>query len=162
MSTRALLAILLAVATAGCGFQLRGDYDLPPAMERVVLTGPERLRDEVLVGLRASDVEVVDNRAEATAVIALGREHFSRRVLTVSPDTGKASEYEVGYTVTFQVTAPDGRALAPSQAVRLVRDYVFDPDAVIGKSRELGVLYDEMRRDAAQQILLRLQRLDAA
>jgi len=44
-----------------------------------------------------------------------------------------------------------------SQSVSLLRDYVFDPDAVIGKSREEGVLREEMRRDAAQQILRRIR-----
>ena len=46
--------------------------------------------------------------------------------------------------------------LVNRQTVSLVRDYVFDTDQVIGKSREQNVLRKEMRRDAAQRILTRL------
>jgi outer membrane lipopolysaccharide assembly protein LptE/RlpB len=41
--------------------------------------------------------------------------------------------------------------------VSLVRDFTYDPEAIIGTSREEAVLYVEMRRDAAQQILYRLR-----
>lgn len=155
-----IVVLSLLLVLAGCGFQLRGDYDLPPMLERVVLTGPQLLRDELLVGLRASDVEVVESREQATAIINLGRERFSERVLSVDPNTGRSREFEVALAVTFKVDAPDGTVIAPDQAVELQRDYVFDEDAILGKSRERGVLREEMRRDAAQQILLRLQGLD--
>ena len=36
--------------------------------------------------------------------------------------------------------------------------YIFDPAAVIGSSREENVLAEEMRRDAVQRILSRLDR----
>ena len=44
----------------------------------------------------------------------------------------------------------------PEQMVSLLRDYVADADAVLGKSREEGVLHAEMRRDAAAQIMRRV------
>ncbi len=154
-----LVVLSLLLVLTGCGFQLRGDYDLPPLLERVVVTGPQFLRDELLVGLRASDVEVVGSRQEATAIIEIGRERFSERVLSVDPDTGRSREFEVALAVNFKVEAPDGAVVAPNQTVALQRDYVFDEDAILGKSRERGVLREEMRRDAAQQILLRLQGL---
>ncbi|MDZ7751598.1 MAG: LPS assembly lipoprotein LptE [Gammaproteobacteria bacterium] len=155
-----LVVLSLLLALASCGFQLRGDYDLPPLLERVVLTGPQFLRDELMVGLRASDVEVVDSRDDATAIVTLDRERFSERVLSVDPNTGRSREFEVAYAINFKVDAADGSAIAPNQTIVLQRDYVFDEDAIIGKSRERGVLREEMRRDAAQQILLRLQGLD--
>lgn len=154
----AVLSLLLVLT--GCGFQLRGDYDLPPLLERVMVSGPQFLRDELVVGLRASDAEVVESREAATAIIDLGRERFSERVLSVDPDTGRSREFEVALAVNFRVEAADGTVVAPNQTVELQRDYVFDEDAILGKSRERGVLREEMRRDAAQQILLRLQGLD--
>lgn len=160
MSVPRLVIFSLLLILTGCGYQLRGDYDLPPLLEQVVITGPQYLRDELVVGLRASDVEVADSREKATAIIDLGRERFSERVLSVDPNTGRSREFEVALAVDFEVETPDGTVIVPRQTVELQRDYVFDEDAIIGKSRERGVLREEMRRDAARQILLRLQGLD--
>ena len=50
-----------------------------------------------------------------------------------------------------------GKAVVENERMQIVRDYVFDVDAVIGKSRERGVLYAEMRRDVALQIFNRIR-----
>ena len=41
--------------------------------------------------------------------------------------------------------------------VNLLRDYVFNPEAVIGAGREEELLRDEMRRDAARQLMRRVE-----
>ena len=85
-------------------------------------------------------------------MLQLSDERFSRRVLSVDSNTGKEREFELAYQVAFQVTGAGGEELVPKQTVSLVRDYVFDADAVLGKSREQSVLQAEMRRDAAARI----------
>ena len=50
-----------------------------------------------------------------------------------------------------------GKALVKPHNVRIVRDYLFDSDIVIGKSREEHLLREEMRRDGILQMLRRLR-----
>jgi len=100
---------------------------------------------------------LADSRDGADASIDVTSEVFDRRVLSVDPNTGKEREFELAYTVAFNVVRGDGAPVLSGQSINLLRDYVFDADAVIGKSREEGVLIVEMRRDAAQQLLRRLR-----
>jgi LPS-assembly lipoprotein len=153
-----LLVLSVSMAIAGCGFQLRGSVDLP-GLDTVRVTGAgASMREELAVFLREGGVKVTEEvTSDADAELALTDEQMKRRVLSVDPSTGKAREYELAYSVDFQMVNAEGTALVRRQTVRLVRDFVFDVDAVIGKSREEGVLRAEMRRDAVQQIIRRLR-----
>ena len=154
-----LLVTLLLGLLSGCGFQLRGSADLQGLKSVRIDTGSTILRDELAVFLEDGGVVLVDDKkAQVDAVLSAYDENYQRRVLSVDSNTGKAREYELAYTVKFNLVDGDGdgEALVSEQRVRLVRDFVFDEDAVIGKSREEDVLRQEMRRDAMQRILRRL------
>jgi LPS-assembly lipoprotein len=89
--------------------------------------------------------------------VRLGNERFDRRVLSVDPRTGKVREFELGYAVDLNVTHRDGRSLIGPDTVTLLRDYVFDETAAISEFEEENLLREEMRKDAAEAILRRLQ-----
>ena len=148
----------LVLALAGCGFQLRGSVELP-GLDTVRITGAgATMREELAVFLRDGGVRVLEaNGGDADAELSLTDEQLNRRVLSIDPRTGKAREFELAYAVDFQLVDAKGKSLVERQTVRLVRDFVFDVDAVIGKSREESVLRTEMRRDAVQQIIRRLR-----
>lgn len=156
---RKLLLVLLFVSLGltGCGFHLRGSPPFPEDARALYLkTSNNQLFDELAVYLRDSGATVMQTKDGADAVLNLGNESFNTRTLSVDPDTGKEREFELSYSVSFELRKSDGTILVEHQTVNLVRDYVFDNDQVIGKSREKGVLEIEMRRDAAQRILTRL------
>jgi LPS-assembly lipoprotein len=151
------LVLLAATQLGGCGFQLRGNTALPQDIRTVHVNAPAELRDEIRIYLEGGGVAFADSRAGADASINVTREAFDRRVLSVDPTTGKEREFELVYTVDFNVMRESGAPVLSGESISLLRDFVFDPDSVIGKSREEGVLQQEMRRDAAQQLLRRLQ-----
>ena len=150
-----VLAIAIAIA-GGCGYQLRGTASLPPELGAVHVTGPREISAAVVQMLDGAGVRVEPAGDSAGTVLHLGDERLDRRVLSVNPDTGKESEFELAYRVTFRVTGAEGEELVPKQTVSLLRDYVFDARAVLGKSREQDVLHAEMRRDAAARIVSRI------
>ena len=153
----AVLALAVAIVTAGgCGYQLRGTASLPPELGAVHVTGPPDISAAVALMLDGAGVRVEPAGDSAGTVLHLGDERLDRRVLSVNPDTGKESEFELAYLVTFRVTGAEGEALVPKQTVSLLRDYVFDARAVLGKSHEQEVLHAEMRRDAAARIVGRI------
>ncbi|NKC10636.1 MAG: hypothetical protein GKR94_00065 [Gammaproteobacteria bacterium] len=160
MRTLSLLVLAAVMALSGCGFQLRGQAELPSDMRVLgVRAANADVRNELAIYLQSSGVKVVnaETAANTDAVLIVGAENFSRRVLSIDPNTGKAREFELAYTFEYSVVGRDGETVVVPQSVRLVRDLVFDEDAVIGKSREEGVLRKEMRRDAIEQLIRRLQ-----
>lgn len=158
-NTFVLIFPLIAAAAllGGCGFHLRGGLDLPENIRTVQVMAPQALRNDILALLESGGIEASTSSAEADASITVTSERFSRRVLSVDPTTGKEREFELAYTVDFGVIRRDGTQVIDSGTVNLLRDYVFDPQAVIGTSREEDVLRDEMRRDAARQLMRRVE-----
>ena len=146
----------LSVLVAGCGFQLRGAVSLPPGVDAIRVAGPPEIGAVLAQMLESRGAEVPATSRPTAAVVHLDDERFSRRVLSVDPDTGKAIEFELAYRVTFRVTGPGGEELVPGQSVSLLRDYVFDPATLLGKNREQETLHAEMRRDAAAQVVRRI------
>ena len=153
---RNLVLALVVMTVGGCGYQLRGSVSLPPGLDAVRVAGPLEISNALTRLLDGGGIHVRSARGSTGALLQLGDERFNRRVLSVDPDTGKESEFELAYSVTFRVTGGDGEELMPEQMVSLLRDYVADADAVLGKGREEGVLHAEMRRDAAGQIVRRV------
>ena len=160
--SRSLLGVVLSLAlvsVAGCGFQPRGQSLAAGHLGEVyVEASGAQLGAELRQFLDDVGVALAATPAAADVVVSISGERYEKRVLAVDANTGKAREYEVQYDVDYSARTRTGRTLFDNQRLSLTRDYVFDADAVIGKSREETALRDEMRRDAVQQILGRLDR----
>ena len=154
---RLVLALSIAAVAGGCGYQLRGgsSHLLPPG--GVHVEGPTGIGDPIRHMLEGAETRTRPAGETPDLRLLLGDETFRRRVLSVDPRTGKESEFELSYQVAFRVLDARGEELVPQQTVTLLRDYVFDPNAVAGKSHEERTLHAEMRRDAAGQILRRIE-----
>ena len=150
--------LVVSISVTSCGFRLRGQVDLPEGINTLHLRTPDRLlTEELTLLLEAGGASLVGDAGEADAILDVGPESFSERILSINPETGKASEFQLGYVVIFSFKPNTGPAIVDGERVQLVRDLLFDDEAVIGKQEERSTLYAEMRRDAAQQILLRLR-----
>ncbi len=155
---RIAAGLLLAAALAACGFHPRGAVELPPGVSKVYVRAPSALLgDPVKMYLQAGGAQLVESQTEADVAVLITGESQARRLLAVDPRTGKAREYELAFALTYQLSRRDGSAILPPQTVTLVRDYTFDPTAVIAMGEEEALIYSEMRRDAVQQLLRRLR-----
>lgn len=159
------LAVALAALTAlaACGFQLRGSYDIPPAIVPIAIEAPggsgvARALDDAL---GYGDMRVATSDESAASRIEILDERSERRVLAVG-SRGKVDEYELRYNVRWRLV--DARAdaegerelIAPAELTAR-RDYIQDSTAVLGKESERDALVDGMREDIAQRILARIQ-----
>lgn len=154
---RGLVVLLAGTLLAGCGFQMRGATKLPEDVRNVHVAGPLVFVDEIEVFLESGGASVTEDEEAADAIVNVGQETYQRRVLSVDPNTGKDREFQLVYTVRFSISRPDGTIAVDPEGIRIVRDYVFDQDQVLGKSREDTVLREEMRRDAAQELVRRME-----
>jgi len=154
---RRWVVVLVALALAGCGFQLRGVVDLSPRMAAPYLEAADThtpLHAALRDSLQASGAELAPTRERASAVVHIHRDETGRRVLSVSA-TNTPQEYEVYYTVEYSVSA-DGQELLARQALTLTRDYTYDETQVLAKQHEERAIREALARDLAALVTRRL------
>ncbi len=158
-SGTALVALLLA----GCGFQLRGQASLPPAMSVTYVqsqtgigTPPGVLSRRLPLALQGSGVTVTRDPAEATAIVTILGEGSGRRVMAADRFDVKR-KYALVYSATFQVALADGQVLVPPESISANRSLLFDENRILGFEAALESLEDNMADDLAWQIIRRLQ-----
>ncbi|MDH5393508.1 MAG: LPS assembly lipoprotein LptE [Gammaproteobacteria bacterium] len=158
-----LFGLLMGLMISACGFHLRGAYQLPDEMSSVYL-GAQNLHSELLQDLRrilkANGSEIVNDASLAKTSIKIEKEKIIERVVSVD-NRGRASEYEVKLEILYSVnvTAKDksNAFKIKNRKLELIRDYIYDNEAVLGKSREKNVLIRDMQRDASRLIMLQIQ-----
>ena len=159
MTLRLGLFLLLLCGLGACGFQLRGSNleTLQHSQVYVQSNGASALAREVKIQLQNADVIPVNSVTDAKYIINLSNESFERRILSVSPQTGKVEEYEIAYSANVSITGPNGDTILKSEPITAFRDYTFDESAVLGKFEEEQVLHNDIVRHAASNVLRRLQ-----
>jgi LPS-assembly lipoprotein len=158
LSYRVLVLVCLVGLLTGCGFQLRGDLELPEQMQVVYLRGIDRYSEQgqaIVIDLTAAGSTVTEFPADATAVLGITYQNMERRVLSVDAE-GKANEYELVYTLRFLLEDKKGQVLIGEQQILQVRYFIFDAAGVLGKSEEEAQLKRQMQKDAAARMLQRI------
>ncbi len=152
--------VLLLVALGGCGFQLRGSAGkLAPDLSPVYLQGPDLygpFMSQVRSGLRAASAVLADQAQQARTILQVFSADYRRRQLSVS-GTGSVREDQLTFIVEFEVRTPKGTVVRPRQRIMVQRDYTYSVTAALSLSDEESLLQRDMYRDAAQQLLWRLE-----
>lgn len=158
----ALVLLCLSLLNA-CGFQLRGAYQLPAVMQQTYIDAASVNADLVRslsIALRASEIQLLDAPSSDAAQLKLFKEVRSKRVVSVD-SRGRAREYTLSYAISFSLNGPQpvtGDVFRiEQQDLQIDRDFLFDPEDVLGNARGESQLYEEMREDLVRLILLRLQ-----
>lgn len=158
---RILLPTLLTLLVLqGCGFHLRGAVILPDEMEATWVDGSGvsvELVRSVREGVRRTNGGVVSGESDATAILELSNETFSRRVATVDSSTGKVSEYALDYQVDWKLRSVDG-ALLDQGHLKQKESYKYSGTEVLGKEQEEKYLREVMIREAVRDLLRALRR----
>ncbi|OUR84067.1 lipoprotein B transmembrane [Cycloclasticus sp. 46_120_T64] len=159
-SRAVLLLTVLAVVLTACGFKLRGAFNLPAELQKIYVVGGQGadLRDD-LNEMLAFSAEVVSRTADADAILTINKEELDSRTLSVD-SRGKVRESEIEYSVVYSLVMADGTVLLEKEGLLLTRDFIDDENDVIGRSNESDIIKRDLKRDAAQQILRRVQALN--
>lgn len=151
----ALVAVLLL---AGCGFHVRGNYQLPDTIGAVFIDVPGYdydLRHRLQQALTSRGVTLVEDAAAADSVLQITNPRFATRVLSVGTDA-RVREHELRYTLGFQLRRRDGEFLVPPQSVELLRDVTYDETNILGSQSEQSAGRLELQDQAVRQIVRRL------
>lgn len=155
-------ALLTMLALTGCGFQLRGQAQLPPELRVTYvqsasgITPPGSVSRKLPLVLASHGVTITHDPTQATATITILRENSGRR--TVAADRFDIKrQYFLAYDVAYRVTLANGQTLIPDEGLSASRTLLFDENRVLGFESAQGSLVDNMAEDLAWQIVRRLQ-----
>lgn len=152
---RFVIALLLATALAGCGFQLRGTAALP--FETLFIPNTTGgigldLKRNIQSGTRT---RVVDDQKLAQAVLQFTVDAREKNILSLS-GSGRVREFQLRYRVGFRVHDGKGSEFLPESQIVLTRDFSFNDTDVLSKELEEAQIFREMQLDMVQQILRRI------
>ncbi|MBD1555837.1 luciferase [Vibrio sp. S9_S30] len=155
---RASIVLVLATVLSACGFQFRDTYFLPEELSEISFTSFDSyspLTRYVRAELDLNGVDTVAPR-EDIPNLHLTRESNSERTLSLYQNS-RAAEYELTYTASYRVTVPDMGSQSFTTTVN--RSFLDNPLTALAKSTEKEMIIDEMRKQAARQILRQMARL---
>jgi len=147
-----LFTVLLSTITS-CGFKLRGDYLIAPQLQTLYVSSVDKhgeLTRLVKKHLKVNHINITTKLTDKTPELRILKDKLDRRTLSVFKN-GQVAEYEIIYTVNYQLRLPNTNVQHFS--FDLNRDYQDDPDNALAKSRELSLMLREMRIEAADKIL---------
>jgi LPS-assembly lipoprotein len=152
-----LIVIGALLVVTGCGFQLKGSGSAGAQLEgtllRLVSSQPRsELTREVTQELAANGLILTDD-GDATLILTLQPEQFTQRNVSLTAQA-RAAELELTLAADFTLEQADRDPIDARATVN--RQMLNDPRNVVGKTEELRLLRDEMRRDLAAQIVRRL------
>lgn len=154
---KTLPALLFTMLLAACGFQPRGEANLPfDTLYVQAPTGSQfatQFRRMVSAG---SSTRIIDNAKGAEATLVLISEKREKNILSLSGG-GRVSEYQLRYLMSYRVIDRDVVEIIPVTEIALRRDLSYSDTETLSKEAEEALLFRDMQNDAVQQLLRRLQ-----
>ena len=152
-----LSAILMCLA--GCGFQLKGNdaASISAKLEGMTLqlisSQPRsELTREVFRALTATGL-VLSEESDTMLMLVLQPEQFTQRNVSLTAQA-RAAELELTLFADFTLNQQESDPIDARATV--TRQMLNDPRNVVGKTEEIRLLREEMRRDLADQIARRI------
>ncbi|WP_339414583.1 LPS assembly lipoprotein LptE [Photorhabdus cinerea] len=160
-----ILTLLLGLAvlvTAGCGFHLRGTTQVPQELKKLQLASSDPygpLTRSVRQQLRLNNVTILENGSAEVPILKLISSSENKDTVSVFQD-GKAAERQLILYVNAQVIMPDG-SVYPLQS-RVDRSFFDNPLEALAKDAENEMINQEMREQAARQLVRQLLTVHSA
>ncbi|HTJ96835.1 MAG TPA: LPS assembly lipoprotein LptE [Rhodocyclaceae bacterium] len=155
---RALLALLCVSLLTACGFQLRGNYDLPFDSLYISLPESSQLHAVLKRSIEASSKTRVSSDSQtAQALLTVIADQQAKNILSLN-SSGRVREYQLVRSFTFRVHDIGGRDFVPQATIVIRRDMTFSDDQVLAKESEEALLWRDMQTDLVQQVMRRLSK----
>jgi LPS-assembly lipoprotein len=152
-----IVMLTAALLLSACGFQLRGTGQLP--FKTIYLqtssTSPFGLQLKRAIESGTS-TRVTESPGEAEVVLQILSEVQEKKILSLTGG-GRVNEFLLRYRVSFRLTDKLNREHIPTSEIVLRQAVTFNDQQVLSKEHEEAGLYRNMRSDAVQQLLRRLQ-----
>lgn len=145
---------------AACGFHLRGMVDMPSWLNNVAIVIQNASRDLAPVlkdQLQAYNIHIASSPTKAEYLLIIEQDNYQQQITNVGASTAPR-QYILIYEVLFKLISKPGQVIIPSSHITVTRQLTVNNDRILGSDAEELLLYNEMRRDAAMQIINRISR----
>jgi LPS-assembly lipoprotein len=113
------------------------------------------LQPFIIESLQSYHITVDENPAEAQYWLILQKDTLTEQIVSVSSST-TPRQYELTYTVQFKLVHARGAEIIASSHISVTRQATINSDRILGSNQEEAILVNEMRHDAAIQIMNRV------
>lgn len=153
---RRLLAILLLLSLAACGFQLRGSYSLPWDTMFLGMSANDEMYAQIKRNIEAATkTRVVDDPKAAQATLLILRNEQTKNILSLS-GYGRVREFQLVRNFSYRIVDANGVELRPPTQIVLQREMTFDDTRILAKEQEELMIWREIQTDLVQQLMRRL------
>ena len=153
--SRLAAAFLLALALAGCGFQLRSDAASGLRAVHVSAEGASGVAVEMRRTLAATPKGLAAQAKDAELHVRVMSETTEKTIQTLT-GAGRVYDYLLRLRVRYRVTDAVGNELIAPTEFELRRVITYSETAPLAKEAEERLLFDDMRGDAAARVLRRV------
>jgi len=150
--------LILTLLLAACGFHLRGQGGFTFPFQTLFIQTSNANASFILDLKRAMqlyNVKLVDSPENAQLTLHIVSETMSKQILSLN-SAGRVNEYQLNYRVSLSAYDSKQQEWVPADEIVLQSYLSFDNIQVLAKEKEETLLYQDMRKDAVQQILRRL------
>ena len=154
---RNVLAVLVAGAVAGCGFELKRAPELRfRSVQLVGFSARSPLAAELRSSIDASTTtRVVDSAAQAQVVLEALADAREKSVVA-STAAGQVTEFQLRARFRFRLRTVAGKELIAPTEILQSRDMSYTESAALAKEQEEAALYRAMQTDIVSQVMRRL------
>jgi len=163
MTLRALMVVMLTLLLAACGFHLRGQSEFALPFQKLYVQSASDYAPfitELKSAIEANGVQITDTSEQAQLTLQIVSEIADKQILSLS-GAGRVIEYRLQYRISLRAYDQNQQEWLAPQEITLRRDYSYDDSQVLAKEQEEALLYQNMRGDAVQQVLRRLNHAHA-
>ncbi|MEL0629519.1 LPS assembly lipoprotein LptE [Psychromonas aquatilis] len=148
-----IMAFVSTLVLTGCGFHLKENNGLVEKFPEVYLQTPDPKSDLtrlMKLRLRGANIKILTQPSPDVAVIHLISESQTERTISLYANAQNA-EKEIGYTMKYSLKMPN--YTAKNFSVNLYRDFLYNSNQALAKSREAELLLKELRVIAADHVI---------
>jgi len=153
------LLVVFVFVLQSCGFQLRQSVSLPDNLQPIHVKASGATQTSALLQRHLSEqgIAMTDDPNKAKLWLELSEEVSGERTISVSTaTTATLKEVELTHQLYIQLSKPNGTVLVKKKPLRLVREFIYDEQAVLAKASEEQVLRDDMQQEILAHIIRRL------
>ncbi|MEH6558967.1 MAG: LPS assembly lipoprotein LptE [Oceanicoccus sp.] len=154
-----LLFVAAIVLLSGCGFQLRGNVDLPEGVEPIYIGGIDRhsqLALELQNLLTSSGIQLTNQVSDANYQLKILNSTSNKRS-TALGEGALIVEYQLIETVNFELLSKNGQRVLGPHKITERRIMPNDPNKVVSSNEEEKILRREMLQNLAAKVVRQLQ-----